>query len=632
MDFFDIMFARSAAGGGGGGTPEETVTYDGAPPLDFDSNGKPATAYSVIGNMTQSSEPSRITPSYPLEFGDLVEGGEHGGEYAIPMTVGGTTQTIYLSQPLRKFDANRYDILDSDGTVKRRLVRLVLDGTESWSYTAGMHKLPIDNGDYVKYLRELEVIAVCSHYVPKANQASPSLQDGEMTFLVSGSGTNNMYIRDTNCADSTAFKAYLAAQYAAGTPVIVLYLRAEEDTSTVDVPTLTPSKGSNTLTFGTTLQPSFCSITCTIGGGGGSTSANKVSYDSTASGLSATNVQGALDEIAEDQGNRIRSLYGKGFEKATGDLADGDSLTLDSTNIKKNDVFSFLGKVTSFDKLLIGQGFETYSGAWVEITDTKLIVHNYAQSDTAVEYTHGLTISDYIYVQILVSVAKADIVIFSGGESFKQTNANWYGCNGELFAKSDGSTLTDCVFSWSCQDFRKSVWVFGDSYVGLNNVARWATQLRNAGFADNVLINGYAGEASSSAVTALTNALENYGQPKQLVWCLGMNDGADSGTTPSANYAAGIGQVEALCAEYGVELIRATIPTVPGQNNEGKNAYVRASGDRYIDFAAAVGASSSGVWYTDMLSTDNVHPSETGAIALYHRAIADCPELTFKNP
>ena len=66
-------------------------------------------------------------------------------------------------------------------------------------------------------------------------------------------------------------------------------------------------------------------------------------------------------------------------------------------------------------------------------------------------------------------------------------------------------------------------------------------------------------------------------------------------------------------------------------NGKAATAY-EISGDRYIDFAAAVGASASGVWYTGMLSNDNVHPSEAGAIALYHRAIADCPELTFTNP
>lgn len=615
--------------GGGGGTPEQTITTDGTPPLSFDSNGTAASAYLISANMVQSGTPSASTPAYPAEFGDLVESGEHAGEYAITMEIGGTTKTIYLDEPLRKI-GDYSDTVESDGTVTRKIAKIVLDGTEPWSYTGGMHKLPFDTQNYNPplYLRELKLIAVCSHYTPVANQSQASINNGELTFLVSSSGTNNMYIRDTFCADPTEFKAYLAAQSQASTPVCVWYVRAIDATESKTMPTLTPSKGSNTLTFDTTLQPSYASITCTIGGGGGggSTSANKVSYSNSASGLTATNVQKAIDELAAVP----KQLYGIGFQQDTGNLADGESLTLDGTNVKKNNTFSFMAKITSFSKILVGQGLSTYSGAWAEITDTKLIVHNYAQSDSTVEYTHGLTISDYIYVQIFVRTVKADIVIYSGGSSFKQANANWFGCAGAPFAKSDGSTLTDCAFTWSSADFRKSVWVFGDSYVGLNNVKRWATQLKNDGFADNVLFNGYAGEASAAAITALTNALK-FGKPQKLVWCLGMNDGADSGSTVSTNYATGIAQVEALCAANGIELIYATIPSVPNQSNEAKNSYVRSTGKRYIDFAKAVGASSSGVWYTGMLDEDNVHPTEAGAIALYHRAIADCPELTFQN-
>lgn len=630
MDFYEQLRARSIGSSGGGGTPEQTVTTDGTPPLSFESNGKAASAYSISADMSQTGTPSTSTPIYPQEFGDLVESGEYAGEYAITMEIGGTTQTIYLDEPLRKIGTYA-DTVDSDGTVTRKIAKIVLAGTEPWGYTGGMHKMSFDAQEYTppKYLRELELIAVCSHYTPVTNQAQASISNGELTFLVSGSGTNNMYIRDTSCADATEFKAYLAAQYAANTPVCVWYVRATAATETKSVPTLTPSKGSNTLAFDTTLQPSYASITCTIGGsgGGGSTTAAKVSYSNATSGLNATNAQAAIDELAEIP----KRLYGAGYQRATGDLADGESLTLDQTNAKKNNVYSFMAKITAFSKILIGQGFETYSGAWAEITDTKLIVHNYAQSDSTVEYTHGLTISDYIYVQIFVGTSKADIVIYSNGTSFKQANANWFGCNGAYFAKSDGSTLTDCVFSWSCADFRKSVWVFGNSYIGLNNTKRWATQLKNAGFADNVLFNGYAGEASSAAITALTNAL-TLGKPQKLVWCLGMNDGADSSSAPSANYAAGIAQVEALCAANGIELIYGTIPSVPGQSNEQKNAYVRSTGKRYIDFAAAVGAAANGTWYTGMLDEDNVHPTEAGAVALYHRAIADCPELTFPNP
>ena len=622
-----IDFEEIESGGGGGGTPEQTITTDGTPPLSFESNGSAASAYSISGDMVQTGTQSKSVPIYPQEVGDLVSSGEHAGEYAITMEIGGTTKTIYLDEPLRKI-GDYTDTIDSDGTVTRRIAKITLDGTEPWGYTGGMHKLPFDTQYYSPplYLRELKLISVCSHYTPIANQSQASLQNEQMTFLVSSSGTNNMYVRDTTYSDSTGFKAYLAAQYSAGTPVCVWYIRATDATETVTVPTLTPSKGSNTLAFDTSLQPSYASITCTIGGGGGggSTSANKVSYSNTDSGLKASNVQKAIDELSSIP----KQLYGIGYARDTGDLASGESLTLNKTNIKKNNTFSFMAKITSFSKILIGQGFDTYSGAWAEITDTKLIVHNYAQSDSTVEYTHGLTISDYIYVQIFVSIAKADIVIYSNGSSFKQANANWFGCNGTYFAKSDGSTLTDCVLTWSSEDFQKPIWVFGDSYIGLNNVKRWATQFRNAGFADNVLFNGYAGEASSDAITALTNALA-LGKPNKLVWCLGMNDGGDTGNTPSAKYSSGIAQVESICTANGIELIYATIPSIPNQSNEGKNTYVRKTGKRYIDFAKAVGASSSGVWYTGMLDVDNVHPTETGAIALYHRAIADCPELTY---
>ena len=629
MSYFDTLYARSGSGGGGG-TPEQTITTDGTPPLSFESNGTAASAYSISGNMTQTGTPSTSTPIYPSEVGDLVASGEHAGEYAITIEIGGTTKTIYLDEPLRKI-GDYADTVNQDGTVTRKIAKITLDGTEPWAYTGGMHKLPFDTQNYspAKYLRELELIAVCSHYTPVTNQAQASINNGELTFLVSSSGTNNMYIRDTSYADATEFKAFLAAQAQANTPVCVWYIRATDATETETTPTLVPSKGSNTLSFDTTLQPSYASITCTIGGGGGggSTSANKVSYSNSASGLAATNVQKAIDELAAIP----KQLYGIGYAKDTGDLATGESLTLDGTNVKKNNTFSFMAKITSFSKILVGQGFETYSGAWAEITDTKLIVHNYAQSDSTVEYTHGLTISDYIYVQIFVSTAKADIVIYSNGSSFKQQNANWFACNGAYFAKSDGSTLTDCIFTWGSADFRKSLWVFGNSYIGLNNVKRWATQLKNAGFADNVLFNGYAGEASAAAITALTNALK-LGKPQKLLWCLGMNDGADSGSTPSANYSAGISQVETICAENGIELIYATIPSVPNQSNEAKNSYVRETGKRYVDFAKAVGAAANGTWYTGMLDEDNVHPTEAGAIALYHRAIADCPELTYPNP
>jgi hypothetical protein len=327
-------------------------------------------------------------------------------------------------------------------------------------------------------------------------------------------------------------------------------------------------------------------------------------------------------------------LYGKGYTQTTGDLSDGDSLTLPKTNVKKNNVYSFMGYITSFTKLFIGHGKSTYDSSWVEITDTKLIVHNYLNADATAEYEHGLTLSDYIYVQITVGVNSAVANITSNGTRYTSPSFGWFGdANGDTYVESAGSVLTNCVFTWSSGDFRKSTWMFGDSYFSMSSSSRWVKYLMDAGYGDNVLLNAYPGENTAAALTALNNSLEYYGIPNAIVWCLGMNDGSDTDDdTPSSAWMTGVNRVLKVCEQYAITPIFATIPTVPDIYHEGKNNYVRNSGYRYIDFAKAVGASGDGSWFSGMLSNDNVHPAVPGAIALYHRAIADCPEITFSNP
>ena len=340
----------------------------------------------------------------------------------------------------------------------------------------------------------------------------------------------------------------------------------------------------------------------------------------------------AINEVSS--GNIGEKIYGKAYAQASGNLNSGDSLTVPKTNLKKNNVYSFLATITTMGTILIGHGKNTYSGNWIEINDTNVITHAYGATDTTRTHAHGLTISGYIYVQIIVKIGKADINIYSNGQTYTIADIDWSGDgNGDTFVESVGSVLTDCVFTWSSEDFRKSVWMFGDSYFGMTATNRWVSYLVNAGYGDNVLINAYAGENTTNATVALNNAIEHYGKPKYIVWCLGMNDGSDTDDSrPTTKWRDGINYVLSVCNEHGITPIFATIPTVPNINHEGKNNYIRNSGYRYIDFAKAVNAQSDGTWFSGMLSGDNVHPSETGARALYFRAIADCPEITFKNP
>ena len=142
-------------------------------------------------------------------------------------------------------------------------------------------------------------------------------------------------------------------------------------------------------------------------------------------------------------------------------------------------------------------------------------------------------------------------------------------------------------------------------------------------------MSGYPGESSSYAYLALKDMLEKYGQPNTLVWAHGMNDGSDTGDAPNSTWLNALNNVVKMCNKYNINIVLSTIPTVPSVYNEKKNTYIRESGFKYIDFAKAVGADGTGAWYTGMLSSDNVHPTESGALALYMQAIIDCPDITF---
>jgi lysophospholipase L1-like esterase len=153
--------------------------------------------------------------------------------------------------------------------------------------------------------------------------------------------------------------------------------------------------------------------------------------------------------------------------------------------------------------------------------------------------------------------------------------------------------------------------------------------LAEAGYADNILTNAYAGEGSQAATEALMT-LVPMGFPKYVFWCLGMNDGSDTSDAPSQTWARGRDAVISICKEYGITPVFGTIPSVPTINNEQKNAWIRSSGYRYVDIAKAVGAQANGTWYSGMLD-DGVHPTEAGARAIYNRVLADFPEIMIEN-
>lgn len=164
----------------------------------------------------------------------------------IPISSGNTTTPVYLGEV----------------ETTRKIRKLVFDGTEDWKKFSNSNY----TFEYNPYSRIIN--GLCSHYA-KYYGANFDKIDG--IYL---SNTNAFIITDLRFTTLTDFKAYLAAQYAAGTPVTVWYVLATPKTgilneplrkigdyadtvSNVSIPTIA---GANTISVDTTLQPSEVTV------------------------------------------------------------------------------------------------------------------------------------------------------------------------------------------------------------------------------------------------------------------------------------------------------------------------------------------------------------------------------------
>lgn len=205
------------------------------------------------GNMSQTGTPTPTTPIQPSECGDLETTGEHAGQYKIPILSASTTTPVYLGEV----------------ETTRKIQKLVLTGTEDWAISNTSQVLYVAMADH---LLSNDLICYCSHYKSIANVSSmTTIADGECTF---SNTLRWFYVKDDNYNDATAFKSYLAQQYAAGTPVTVWYVLATSTTGIVNEPlrkignyadavsgiTIPVTAGGDTLSVGTTVQPSEVTV------------------------------------------------------------------------------------------------------------------------------------------------------------------------------------------------------------------------------------------------------------------------------------------------------------------------------------------------------------------------------------
>ena len=315
--------------------------------------------------------------------------------------------------------------------------------------------------------------------------------------------------------------------------------------------------------------------------------------------------------------------YGSEYLYTSGDISVDTRLSAGRSDIITDKHLVFTAGVKSFEGLRLGHGYEDYTGSYIEI-DRDFIKY-YLYKDEAQRISaefHGLNIQGDLKVKIDVDNYRvATINLESGEQSFTFTANEWYGSNGEIFAESLGSVLTGAQLAFTCDGYADDVQFYGDSYLSQSSNG-W---LKFA-FADghtNALFDGFGGRGSNEAYLSLSENLK-HSSPDTVVWMMGMNDGSDTDiNTPSSTWSESRDKLIALAEEYAFEIVFTTIPTVPTINHEAKNKWIRESGYRYIDMAAALGADGTGEWTEGYLNPDGVHPSIPGARAIYDQVMYD---------
>ena len=304
----------------------------------------------------------------------------------------------------------------------------------------------------------------------------------------------------------------------------------------------------------------------------------------------------------------------------SGNLASGNTLSVSAPNVITNKHLSFNCNVSTMGELVIAHGTDTNS---IHITDTELKI--YYGSALWRTKEHGLTIGDNLQVNIDVDCkGNPKISLQSMGVRYDYTDWNWYGNNGDLRVYAQSGEYSNCILSWTCDGYTSDIQLYGDSYFSAIDGSRWTKHMLSDGYTKH-LIDAFSGRTAIQAYTSFEENMK-HSTPKMVVWCMGMNNKDSEVINPQwLEYTE---KVIEYCERNNIELVLATIPNTPTQNNMFKNEYVRNSGYRYIDFAKSVNAENSGAtWYSGMLHSDNVHTTELGAKTLYMRAIADVPEL-----
>jgi hypothetical protein len=222
------------------------VTIHGIPPITI-SNKTELLSVTAFGKCVQNGTP---TPDNPVDIvcnNGVLKVDNQGNVYTygtvetIEDTIGNTATAEML---LKVGDYQDVQNILS-GVVMRNMMVKVFDGTEDWSITPTVYA-DRTRRIYTNYLGYNSLVynslGISTHFV-EASLTDRDLQTGQQGKMYHS--TTSFHLRATQFTSLNAAKQWLADQYAAGTPVIVIYPLATPTIESVAGQTLALTSGTN---------------------------------------------------------------------------------------------------------------------------------------------------------------------------------------------------------------------------------------------------------------------------------------------------------------------------------------------------------------------------------------------------
>ena len=184
-------------------------------------------------------------------------------------------------------------------------------------------------------------------------------------------------------------------------------------------------------------------------------------------------------------------------------LSSGEFLEIKRNNVKDRKRLSFTCDIKEMGEdavIRVGHGFEISCSGWVEIKKNQITTYSYTGwIDPPKREVLPTTALDFEVKDFLTVVINKDvkgngkfIVVTSAGGSQRFDAPNVGGDIGPIFASPLNCEIENCKLNWIADGYADPIWVFGDSYLGYTDPARWPFYLYRDGY-NKVLLAGYSG-------------------------------------------------------------------------------------------------------------------------------------------